>query len=443
MLKREYNFDKIISIADFIRIIHKELNNDTPGDFERTPDPADPGSSFLIAQYAQLLHFDEISSYITSDWEEANIVVRHNITSSEAIGRIVRQLSEDLAAIVYECDPYLTFSITGENILYNKAADSIAISQVVSLILLLFTILTIMSILFTNIKAGLLSLVPNILPVAILFGVMGIFHISLYIGTCMVAAIAIGISVDDTIHFMTRFNKEMRELQDRESAVGAVIRAELRPILSTSIALALGFIILSQSQLIPIIYFGILTSIVMVCALLSDLFITPVLLTSFQLINLTDIASLKLAKELEDSPIFTGMSMYQIKKFILMGRIVHRQKGEHVITSGDMDQKMYILLSGRVSVERINKKTGNVQFIYSFGTGNVFGEISLLRKAPRSADIVAESPISYIEIDWEGFKRIQKSSRTISVKLYLNLARILSLRLIRTTDLLVKNESTS
>jgi uncharacterized protein len=249
--------------------------------------------------------------------------------------------------------------------------------------------------------------------------------------------------VDDTIHFMTRFNKEMREFQDRDKAVGAVIRAELRPILSTSIALALGFVILSQSNLVPIIYFGILTSVVMICALLSDLFITPVLLTSFQLINLSDIAGLKLAGELKDSPIFTGMSMYQIKKFILMGRIVHRQKGDYVIKSGDIDQKMYILLSGKVNVERINKKTGKVQFFYSFGTGDVFGEISLLRKAPRSADIVAESPISYIEIDWEGFKRIQKSSRSISVKLYLNLARILSLRLVRTTEILVKSESST
>ena len=123
-----------------------------------------------------------------------------------------------------------------------------------------------------------------------------------------------------------------------------------------------------------------------------------------------------------------------------MGKVVHRQTGEHVIKTGDKDHKMYILLSGKVSVERIDKKIGKILFLYTFGTGDVFGEISLLSKAPRSADIVAEEPISYLELDWEGFKRIQKSSRSISLKLYQNLARILSLKLVRTTDLLEKSE---
>jgi len=256
----------------------------------------------------------------------------------------------------------------------------------------------------------------------------------------MVAAIAIGISVDDTVHFMTRFNKEMREFQDKNRAIAAVIRAELRPILATSVALALSFFILSQSNLIPIIYFGILTAVVMICALLADLLVTPVLLTSFQLINISDIASLKLAHELKHSPLFKGMSMYQIKKFTLMGKVGHRQTGEYVIKSGDEDQKMYVLLSGKVKVQRKERKTGKILFLATLGIGDVFGEISLLRKAPRSADIVAEEPISYLEIDWEGFRRIRKSSRSISLKLYLNLARILSLRLVHTTDLLEESK---
>lgn len=436
----EYPFDKTVSIANFIRILHKEMNSDEPGDFDKTPEPADSSSANLIAQYAQLLHHDDISSYITTDWNEANIIVRHNITSSEEVGKVLQRLNRDLETLLYECDPYLTFKATGENVLYNKAADSIATSQISSLGLLLVTIFIIMSILFTNIKAGLLSLVPNLLPIAILFGIMGIFQIPLNIGTCMVAAVAIGISVDDTIHFMTRFNKEMRELQEKDRVIKKVIHAELRPILSTSIALTLGFIILSQSSLIPIIFFGILTSVVMICALLADLLITPVLLTSFQLINLSDIFLLKLANECKCSPLFRGMSMFQIKKFTLMGKVVHRQTGEYIIKAGDVDQKMYILLKGKVNVQRRDRESKKVLFVTTLGCGDVFGEISLLRKAPRSADIVAEEPISYLEIDWKGLKRIRKSSKSISLKLYLNLARILSKRLVQTTDMLEKLE---
>ncbi|MBN1411166.1 MAG: MMPL family transporter [Spirochaetales bacterium] len=439
-LDKDYEFDKTISIADYIRLVHKEFNAGLRGDFDTIPDPDDPSSPFLIAQYAQLLTYDEISSYITSDWSEANIIVRHNITSSDAIGRVIKKLDKDLNEILGKCDPDLSFKITGENILYNKAADSIAASQVSSLGLLLLIILIIMSILFTNIKAGLLALIPNILPVAILFGVMGIFSIPLNIGTCMVAAVAIGISVDDTIHFMTRFNREMRELQDKNKAVEAVIHSELKPIMSTSIALALGFFILSLSSLVPIIYFGILTAVVMICALLADLLITPVLLTSFQVINITDITNLKLANELKTAPLFKGMSMYQIKKFTLMGKVVKRETGDYVIKEGDTDQKMYILLSGKVKVHRVDPEINKTLFLDTFGVGDVFGEISLLRKAPRSANIVALEPVSYLEIDWEGLKRIRKSSRSISLVLYLNLSRILSTRLVHTTDMLEKSK---
>jgi hypothetical protein len=111
--------------------------------------------------------------------------------------------------------PHYTSDFTGESMLILGGADSIAEGQALSIALLLGIIFLIMSVLFVNMKAGLLSLLPNIFPVLIMFGTMGILGIPLNIGTAMVAAIASSSPRTDTIHFMTRYNKEMLRLKDQ------------------------------------------------------------------------------------------------------------------------------------------------------------------------------------------------------------------------------------
>ena len=263
---------------------------------------------------------------------------------------------------------------------------------------------------------------------------MGIFKIPLNLGTCMVAAIAIGISVDDTIHFMTRFNQEMRTRQNRPEAVEAVIRSEIRPIISTSIALILAFSILSLAQMMPILYFGILSAVVMFCALVADLLVTPILLSSFQLTNIADIAATNIAMELRSSPIFAGMTMLEIKKFTLLGKVNTCEAGEYMIKAGDPGTQMFILLSGSATVKREDPKTGEALFIDELSTGSLLGEISLLRNVARTASVVAKEELTYLEIDWSGLMRLQRSAKTISTKLYKNMASVLGTRLVEMTD---------
>jgi len=86
---------------------------------------------------------------------------------------------------------------------------------------------------------------------------MGLLDIPLNTGTAMVAAIAIGIAVDDTIHIMSRYNKEMRILQSQNTAMEVCIRSEIKPVISTSLALALGFIVICFSSFVPVIYLGL------------------------------------------------------------------------------------------------------------------------------------------------------------------------------------------
>ena len=421
-------FDKTKSLADDISLIHREMNDGNEKYF-RVPDSAD-----LIAQYLLFLHRDKISRFITADFSEANILVRHNISSSYELADALQELE---GYIKKNINPHFLWGFTGENILVNAAADSMAAGQAQSLSLVLVVIFIIMSILFVNVKAGALSLVPNLFPIVLNFGIMGIFGIPLNTGTAMVAAIAIGIAVDDTIHLMSRYNTEMRVLQSQDKAVDVCIHAEVRPVISTSVALALGFAVLGFSNFVPIISFGLLSAMVMVFAIIGDLFITPILLSSTQLMTLWDMIGLHLQKAvIQNAELFRELKPWQMKRIVLLGKVQTKDAGNLAIEQGEEGSSMYLLLEGTAEVVMRDIKTGKDILLTKLNPGDVFGEIALVEPGPRSADVRALEPINYLEIDWNGLKRIQRIYPRIASRLFLNLSRILGGRLVQTDKLL-------
>lgn len=423
-------FDKTKSLADDISLIHREMNNGDEKYF-KLPDSAD-----LIAQYLLFLHRDEISRYVTADFSEVNILVRHNISSSYELAEALDDLEKQIKKTV---NPHFLWGLTGENILINTAADSMAAGQAKSLSLVLVLIFIIMSILFVNVKAGALSLIPNLFPIVINFGIMGIFGIPLNTGTAMVAAIAIGIAVDDTIHLMSRYNTEMRLLQSQDKAVDVCMHAEVRPVISTSVALALGFAVLGFSNFVPVISFGLLSSMVMIFAVIGDLFITPILLSSTQLMTLWDMLGLQLQKAvIQNAALFRDLRPWQMKRVVLLGRMLTTQAGELAVVQGEEGSSMYLLLEGSAEVVTKDKKNGKDIFLTELNPGDVFGEIALVEPGPRSADVRALEPINYLEIDWNGLKRIQRIYPRIASRLFLNLSRILGGRLVETDKLLLE-----
>ncbi len=422
-------FDKTQSLADQIALIHREMNNGDPGFY------AIPDSSDLISQYLLFLRRDEIERFVSSDFSEVNILVRHNISSSEDINNVLKELN---AHLKQSLNPNFKFEFTGEYILINKAAESLIWNSVTSLGFTLFVVFLCMYFLFWSFKAGVISLVPNIFPIIFNFGIMGLIGIPLNVGTAMVADIAIGIAVDDTIHFMTRYNREMRLLQNREQAVEACIRSEIRPVICSSIALALAFGMLAISNFVPVIQFGLLSAGVMVIAIVSEMFITPILLSSTQLITLWDMIGLKLQKAvIEGSKFFEGLRHWQIKKVVLLGRMLEKEAGGLAVKQGELGKSMYLLLEGTAQVVGRDEKTGKEMVFAKLGPGDIFGEIALVEPGPRSADVRVLEPIKYLEIDWEGLKRIHRVYPRIGGRLFLNLSRILGQRLVHADKLLL------
>jgi hypothetical protein len=189
----------------------------------------------------------------------------------------------------------------------------------------------------------------------------------------------------------------------------------------------------------PVVMFGYLSAVVMLLAMVGDLFITPILLSSTQLITLWEVITLRLGKEvLTTSKLFQGLKGWQIKKIVLLGRMLDTRAGEYAIREGEHGDSMFIVIQGELSVFGRNAENGEEIYYTHLGPGDVFGEVCLVEPGPRTANVRAEEDAKVIEIDWDGLKRIRRIYPWLSSKLFLNLSRIIGKRLADADQLICK-----
>jgi hypothetical protein len=291
-----------------------------------------------------------------------------------------------------------------------------------------------MSTLFLSIRTGLLSLVPNVVPIIGLFGLMGFAGIDLNISTSMIAVIALGIAVDDTIHYFNEFKLQIQATGDTHRAIVEVVRTVGRPIVFTSVALSAGFLILCLSNFEPIRQFGYLASFTMATGLVAELLMTPGLVVSTTVITLWDLLYVKLGpRPHREIPLFEGLRPLQARIVVLMGRLTSAPPGEFITQRGELKAELYVLLSGRVGVRR---EDGHV-VLRTLSRVDVLGEMGLVRQRPRSADVVALERTEYMVLDQGFLTRFELRHPLIAARVFLNLTRILSDRLESNTVLLV------
>ncbi|WP_372796466.1 RND family transporter [Pontiella sp.] len=260
--------DRSISLTDYLRHIHQALT----GSAEPLPE-----SRNGVAEYLLLLHQSEIEPYATPDFRHLNIIVRHNVRSSK---KLMPRIGELQQFIDRTCPPRLTAAVTGEGILVNRAVYTIISGQVRSIFIIACFAALLLSILFKSFRFGIIGLIPNLLPIGIQFGMMALLDIPLNVATSMAAAVCIGLAVDDTIHLLIRFKSRHAELPPEE-AVESALRHMVKPIVTTSVSLSLGFLVMRFSLFKPIGDFALLSAIMLTTALLADLLVTPTLLTVF------------------------------------------------------------------------------------------------------------------------------------------------------------------
>lgn len=415
---KQGGFDRSISLADHLTYVNREFH----GGYEHL---ALPKTRQLIAQYLMFFQRGDLDSYVSHDYSRANIVVRHNISDSHTLNGYIEELEDVVLSIA---GPDMKVNIVGENLMVNNAAETLMVGQVKSLFTLLAMIFLIMSAMFTSFKGGAIALIPAVIPIAMMFGIMGLLDIPLNPGTAMVAVIAIGIAVDGTIHLLARYNEKCRRTSDYLAAVNEAVEEEAAPLIVSSLALALGFGILLFSNFTVVAQFGALAAATMLFSIFANLMITPIVMSRVRLVGLYQILGMKVDQEvLENSPLFRDMTEYQRRKAILISELNEFQAGDLLVQQDTVGRSMYLILSGQAEVVR--RDGGQSRTLATLHAGQVFGEVGYIREMQRTADVRALTPLTALRFDYERMQKDLKFFPNIVAKLNFNISYILGERL--------------
>lgn len=231
----------------------------------------------LPENYKELI----LSPYINIEKNEARITMRL-IDSNPNLRRneLLNKINHDVREIIKNKET--SYQLSNLMVLYNNMLQSLFNSQVSTLGFTVIVLFIMFLILFRSMKVALIALVSNIIPISSIFGIMGWLNIPLDVMTITIAAIAIGIGVDDTIHFIHRFEEEFKVDHNYIEAMRRSHQSIGYAMYYTSLVIILGFSILVLSNLIPTIYFGLLTVITMISVLAADLLLLPKLLLMFK-----------------------------------------------------------------------------------------------------------------------------------------------------------------
>jgi hydrophobe/amphiphile efflux-3 (HAE3) family protein len=224
----------------------------------------------------RLLSARDLSHWVSSDFSTARISARLRLGRARefvALAPVVeRQIAMEFAGTG------LQVHMTGNAVLAGKMQSYVIENQIETFTLAIVVVSLVMILIFRSTVLGLLAMIPNLLPIVIGLGVMALFDISLNPGTVMIAAVALGIVVDDTVHLMTTLERQVKLTDDFAHAIRNTIVEVGRPVVVTSILLALGFAVLIMGSFLPSRQIGGLIAVIVVAALVTDLVLLPAIL---------------------------------------------------------------------------------------------------------------------------------------------------------------------
>jgi uncharacterized protein len=263
---------KVLSMGTTLKIVRFLNDDQVPEDYDlavyRKVLPENARKSFL-------------DPYLSKDANEVRISLRIEETDprlnrGELIEKIRRHMVDNMGIAEDR------IRITGMAVMFNNMLQSLYTSQIKTLGLVFVAILIMFVILFRRVYLAVLAVIPNVFSAIFILGFMGWMNIPLDMMTITIAAITIGIAVDDTIHYIHRYQYEFRQDANYRHSMIRCHGSIGRAIYYTSITITVGFSILTLSNFIPTIYFGLLTGLAMILALLGDLLLLPLLIYQFR-----------------------------------------------------------------------------------------------------------------------------------------------------------------
>jgi predicted RND superfamily exporter protein len=259
---------KVLSLSSTMEVLKQINSGELPDNFSL---------AILYKRLPEEVKQSLFAPYLSADGNQLRFAVRVYesdvyLKRQALLEKIRRQLTGELGLSDGQVH------LTGMLVLYNNLLQSLFRSQILTLGAVLLAILLMFILLFRSVRLALIAIVPNLIAVPLVLGLMGGLDIPLDIMTITIAALSVGIGVDDTIHYVHRFGRELAVDGDYQAAVRRSHASIGRAMYYTTTTIAIGFSILALSKFVPTIYFGLLTAFAMLIALAANLTVLPLLL---------------------------------------------------------------------------------------------------------------------------------------------------------------------
>ena len=229
----------VSSLVDYLKFINRAFNDNNPV-FERLPE-----TKKMVGQLLFFTESDDTDRLVDTSHRILNMIVRTRVIDSDDMEDLIGRVNDRL----HQLPQHMSARATGTPVLMNQAIEEIMWGQVESVFIALAIVYGILVSLFLSFRIGIIAIIPNLLPVVVYFGALGIFGVSLNPSTSLIAPMIIGVAIDDTIHYFARFNSFAKQFPDPKQSTIITLGVVGRPVTYTSLALSVGFLVLTTSDL--------------------------------------------------------------------------------------------------------------------------------------------------------------------------------------------------
>ncbi len=269
LLARESDGAPVASLLPVLRVAHREI---TDRGLEVPASRAAAGQLLLMAELADA---GGVRRYVTADHRLTRLSGSYRVAAGPTVRADLERIRQGLAEIFEGAGDW---AVTGSVFLATHIGDLTLDTQISSFSTAFGTIFVVIVLFVRSLGLGALGMIPNVFPVLVTLGFMGIAQINLDVATAMIASILLGISVDDTYYFMVHFQKARRAGEPVDAAIAFTFSVAGKPALFCTAILALGFFVLGFSRFQSLAIFGLLSGFAVLLAVIAELFLMPAVL---------------------------------------------------------------------------------------------------------------------------------------------------------------------
>ncbi len=392
-----------------------------------------PATQQEVAKALRIEH-ETIAHVVDADFSNARILVR---TEGLDTARF-NTLTERIAAFARgsgwlgqkdRFPPGITVSAEGRLVDFHQGAPRMKAEVVRPLGAVAVILFGVVSVLFLSGRIGFFVVVLNLLAMIAVIGLTAWIGVGTNVFTAPLPSLLLGLAVGHTAYYYRALGADGRTLDCPTEALTLVVQSTGRPLAYSVLALVAGFALIATAEAPALRWFGAIGAGGLALAFAANLFLLSSRVLNARVITMAEFLTTRLGR-IEEILLFDGMRPFQAKLVVLSGRVATAATGAPMARRGEESSELYLLLSGQADV----RKGADGPVVGSVKRGDVVGEMGLVRKAPRSADVIATEPVEYLVLDGDFLQRLRRQYPRTAAVLLFNLTRILSDRLDRATE---------